>query len=287
MDSVIRTNSGAPLITPYTARGMSDARAAMLAAAAKKKAEITSDAMKAFDAPTMKASTQSKNMVRDKIEAIRKRLTILRKLYAGNPKEMARALAQVFKELKQAVKDYAAAVKSEIGASDSAVSTTLSAGDTTVPDADAAPDSGKVETDKKADDQKADETPADDTQAASSDTKDTATQTPADPSDSKPADATADHTALYNQVTTTVRTMAGEDGMEFTRLIKGLVQEIKDKMLTPARIQMQAQKPDKATEEAFKDVDGALKDLDQAMDDMEHDIKDAAPGVGMHLDVAA
>jgi hypothetical protein len=140
MDTYIRTNSGAPLITPRSARGMSDGKYARLTAANAKKTEVQTDAFKAFEAPQMKSAETSKSNVRQKLQAIAKRLQILKKLFAGNPKETAKALAQVFKELKAALKEYKAATDKELGGSDAAVSATPPAGTTTADTADTTTD---------------------------------------------------------------------------------------------------------------------------------------------------
>ena len=293
MDVTIRTNSGAPLITPWSARGMSNDKYNLLAKADEKKRTIETVASKAFESPVMKAADKDKSFIREKIEGIKKRLQILRKLFSGNPKEMAKALAQVFKELKAALKDYKAATDKEIGASAGAVDAMMPA-DVPMPppaDAQAADDAAKDDTAKDTD-AAPEETPATDEPAqdpAVAIEQPVAAAEPALPV-VDPAVAAAPHDekhALYGQISEKVKTMAGEDGLEFTKEIKGLVQWIEDKMLTPARIQMKAKKPDKGTDKAFEDVDKELKELKKEMEDIERDIKREAPAVGQHLDVAA
>jgi hypothetical protein len=277
MDTYIRTNSGAPLITPWSARGMSDGKYASVTAANAKKTEVQTDAFKAFEAPKMKSAETSKSNVRQKLQAIAKRLQILKKLFAGNPKEMAKALAQVFKELKAALKEYKAATDKELGGSDAAVSATLPAGITTADTADTTTDEPTAETasDPKADTETRDTTAQDQPET----TPETASDTQAPPAE--------DRTALYSAVEGKVRQMVGDDGLDFIRQLKGMVNEITGKMLAPARIQMKAQKSDKDTEKAFEDVDKELKDLRKDMEDMARDIKHDVPTVGMTLDVAA
>jgi hypothetical protein len=263
MDTYIRTNSGAPLITPWSARGMSNDKYAALAAADARKSKIESAAQKAFDTPVMKAADKDKDYVRQRIEGIKQRLKILQKMYSGNPKQMAHALAQVFKELKAALKDYKAAIDKEMRASTSAVDATLTAD---VPAEPAAPaESAKTDSDKT-------DAPKDgDTDAAQA---------------SAQAQA-ADGAGLYASVEKKVQEMAGTDGLDFVKEIKGLTQWIEDKLLAPARIQKAAQKPDKFTDNAFEDVEKTLKDLRHDMEDVERDIKLVAPGVGQNIDVAA
>lgn len=292
MDVTIRTNSGAPLITPWSARGMSNDKYNLLTKADEKKRTIETVASKAFESPVMKAADKDKSFIREKIEGIKKRLQILRKLFSGNPKEMAKALAQVFKELKAALKDYKAATDKEIGASAGAVDAMMPADVAMAPPADAtADDASKDDTAKDTDaapeEASATDEPAQDPAVAIE--QPTAAAEPAPPL-ADPAVAAAPHDekhALYGQIAEKVKTMAGEDGLEFTKEIKGLVQWIEDKMLTPARIQMKAKKPDKDTDKAFEDVDKELKALKKEMEDIERDIKREAPAVGQHLDVAA
>lgn len=291
MDAIIRTNSGAPLITPWSARGMSNDKYNILAKADDKKHTIESVASKAFDSPVMKAADKDKAFIKQKIEAIKERLKILRKLYSGNPKEMAKALTQIFKDLKAALKEYKAATDKEIGASAGVVEAIMPADvPMTPPAADAATpaDDAKDQPAAPADpvaDPAGDPATQTTTQAADPIAAPSADQAPTDPATA--ATANDDKHALYGQIEEKVKTMAGEDGLDFTKEIKGLVQWIEDKMLTPARIQMKAKKPDKDTDKAFEDVDKQLKELKQEMEDVERDIKREAPAVGQHLDVAA
>ena len=287
MDTVIRTHSGAPLITPplltpRSARGMSNDKFAALAATKTKKDLITSTAQKAFDAPPMKVAEKSKAFVREKIEGIKKRLQILRKLFGSNPKEMAKALTQIFKELKAAIKEYKAAVKDEIGASADVVAGMMPAEPPPAP-ADAAT-KPEDKTDGTNPSEEASDTTVEDVTAETATSAAQAEEPSAAPN---PNTATEDKTALYGKVGEEVRKMAGEDGMAFAKEMKGLVQWIEDKMLAPARIQMKAQKPNKETDKAFEDVEKNLKDLCKDMEDMERDIKRDVPTVGQHIDIAA
>jgi len=243
--------SNTPLQGPLP-RGMSVERFNALQAADQKKAAITKAAGDLLHASRNDGAEQSKSRVREQIEGIKKRLNILKSLYAGNPKEMAKALAQVFKELKAAIKDYKAALKSEMDSAGGGAVTAMPAEPAPAPAGDAG------------------ETPEDDA-AANVDT----TAQPSDP------------TAPYNAVETAARTMVGEDGLAFTKELRGLVDWIEQKLLAPARLQKQAQKPDKATDDAFKDVEDQLKALRKEIADTDRDLKAEAPMAGMHLDIAA
>ena len=254
-------------------RGMSVERFQAQEAADKKKAAITAAASKVLSSPKNDAAEQTKTRVREQIQEIRKRLNILKSLYANNPKEMAKALAQVFKDLKAAIKAYKAALKSEMDNAGDAGVTAMpaepaptAAGDTAEkPDGDDAAKADAPEADK----------------AAASDTPDGGQDPKTDSA------AQADPTAPYGAVESAAKTMVGEDGLNFTKEIRALVNLIEQKLLTPARMQKAMQKPDKATDEAFKDVEEQLKSLRKEIEDTDRDLKAEAPMAGMHLDIAA
>jgi len=248
MDAVIRTNSGAPLITPWSARGMSnDAYIAKVKTDEHKRA-VQALAQKANDSPQNRSLDQSRDFVRQKIEGIRKRLQILKKLFSNNPKEMARALGQIFKELKAALKQYKELIGKE---ADVGVATLESqaSGTPTAPD------------------------------AADGDTSSANPQNAAAP-------ASPDQD-LYTQAEQAVRDQWGQDALTFVKEIRGMVDEIEQKMLTPARIQHTAQKSDKDTDKVFEDAEKDLKDVRQSMDDMERDLKQGISLPGTTLDTSA
>lgn len=251
-------------------RGMSVERSQALEAADKKKAAVAKAASDLLRAPKNDGAEQSKSRVREQIQEIRKRLNILKSLYANNPREMAKALAQVFKELKAAIKEYKAALKSEMdNAGDTGV-TAMPAETTAAPAADTA--------EKPASEDSA-------TADASGPEKDVTSE--ADPGSKGDTVAQGDPTAPYGAVASAAKTMVGEDGLSFTKEIRALVDLIEQKLLAPARIQKQMMKPDKATEEAFKQVEDQLKALRKEIADTDRDLKTEAPMAGMHLDIAA
>ncbi|HVY87532.1 MAG TPA: hypothetical protein VG942_01595 [Hyphomonadaceae bacterium] len=293
MDSIIYTNSGAPLVTPWSARGMSNETFAALSKADAQKREVESDAMKVLDQPKMKADQDQRNYLRSKIQSIVERLKVLQKLFSNDGREMARAITQIFKELKAALKQYKELAGKELGGVDGMVSQVLAG----VPSAPKDDDTAKAE-DTNADDTSSDATvktadaeadaaPATDAQTSASDNK---TPTPTTDGDQPAPSAAAfdgDKTALYKAVDAKVRDMVGEDAMDFLKSVRGLVKTIEEKFLAKARIQIAAMKPDKDLERVVKELNDSEKDLNKEMDDMDHDLKAAVPGLGMHLDVAA
>ena len=277
MDAYIRTNSGAPLITPWSPRGMSEDRYASVTARENNKREVESSAMKAFDAPQMQSAETSKHAARDKIQNIVKRLKILKQLFSGNPKEMARAMAQVFKELKAALKEYKAAMDKEIGGSASAIDATMTADVTGANPPIAAPQAIAENPPETDGEEAVDAGPA----------VDAPTGADTQPAPDAPVNPPEDKSALYGAIERKVREMAGEDGLDFLKELKGVLKYIEDKLLAPARLQVKASAPDKDTDKAFEDVDKELKDLRKDMEDMARDIKHDVPTAGMRLDVAA
>ena len=242
-DPGIRTNSGAPLLTPWSARGMSDAALTAQQAKDAHAAAIASAVGKAEQTPTFSASAGSEDFIKSEIQGLQKRLQILQKLFAGNPKGTAQALAQIFKELRAALKQYKAATGQDFAGADAAA-----AGVTTP----TSPSSDTATTD------------------------DTATD---------PAAKAA--TASYAEVDQALREAIGTDGLQFLDTLKALLKTIDDKMVAPARIQYATQKHDKATDQAFKDMDDARKALDQDMSDMQDDIGKEAPTLGTKLSMTA
>ena len=247
-DPGVRTDSGALLLTPWSARGMSDAAYAAQQAKQTHADLVSAAVAKAEQSPTFSATASSEDFIKSEIQGLQKRLQILQKLFAGNPKGMAQALTQIFKELRAALKQYKAATGQDFAGADAAAT------EATTPDASASSD----------------------TSSASADDA----QDPSDPS----AKAAA---ASYAEVDQAVREAIGTDGLQFLDTLKGLLKTIDDKMITPVRIQYATQKRDKATDEAFKDMDDARKALDQDMSDMQDDISKGAPTLGTKLSTTA
>ncbi len=290
MDSTIYTNSGAPLITPWSPRGMSTDAYNAQVKADQKKQEIDSDAAKVFEQPTMKADDQERDFLRAKIQGIMDRLKVLQKLFSNDGREMARAVTEIFKELKAALKEYKDLAGKELGGVDGTVAQAMAPptpGDST---GDATDDKG-TGSDTATD--KADATPPPEAPAATDGQTSTdgtttvaSTTAPSGDTSTQPA-APDDRAGLYKAVEQKVRETIGEGAMDFLNLVKSVVKTIEDKLLSKARVQIAAMKPDKDLEKVVKDLNDSEKDLNQAMDDMDSDLKNAVPGLGMHLDVAA
>lgn len=246
------------------------ARAALKQAEEARRSEVSADAAKARSSPRFEASETRKTQARAKLQQVREWLKIVRKLYAQNPKAMARALAQAFKDLKSAVEAFKDAGGREMSATGEAVGAVLTG-----------PSTGKGDEADKGD--KASE-------AAGTRSNDEAEGDPepgAEPSpEGEAVRAAFEGRSLYDAVVGEVRKQLGEDGLEFLKEVREMATEIK-KLLEAARGQAAIARRDKETDKAFEETDKALKELDETMDQMEREIRREAPTAGMKLSVAA
>lgn len=251
-------------------------RAAAKQAADARKAEIETDKAKAMDTPAFKGAESQKQQAKAKVQQIIEWLKIVKKLYAMDPKGMAKALAQVFKDLKAAVKAYRDAGGDEMSASGAAVGSVMAS--SSAPEA-------------KDDAQKADEQQTGDQQADALQPEGQAVDTAGQPGQPA-ADAPADQaqptggSGLYQAVVDEVKKSVGEDGLDFIKQVRSVTQEI-TKLLDTARGQAAIKKRDKDMDKAFEDADKTLKSLHEEMDSMEAEIRREAPTAGMKLSIAA
>ena len=247
-----------------TAAPRVESRAALKEAAEARAASVSVAATRARSGPRMAASESRKQQAKAKLQQVREWLKIVRKLYAQNPVGMAKTLAQVFKDLKAAVAAYRDAGGQAMGASGVAVAMPppppQPAGDEKTAGAgegeggDVAPTAG-VDAEAKA-------------------------------GAAEPATRPSEGASLYGAVVEEVRKQLGEDGLDFLKEVRGMVDDIR-KLLEAARGQAAIRRRDKDTDEAFEAADKALKDLNEAMSDMERQIRHDAPSAGMTLSVAA
>ncbi len=243
-------------------------RAAAKQAADTRKAEIETDKSKAMSSPVFKGAEAKKQQAKAKIQQIMDWLKIARKLYAMDPKGMAKALAQVFKDLKAAVKSYKDAGGDEMSASGEAAGAAIGGA------ASAPPEKSEDKGDAK---------PAEG-EAAPEDAD--AKAAPAEEAPTQPAEAAGGGAGLYQAVVGEIRKAVGEDGLDFVKTVRATVNEIV-KLLDASRGQAAIRKRDKETDKSFEDADKALKDLREEVDTMEQDIRRDAPTAGMKLSVAA
>lgn len=239
-----------------------ESRAALKQAAEAGAATVSEAATRVRSGPGMAASESRKQQAKAKLQQVREWLKIVRKLYAQNPAGMAKTLAQVFKDLKAAVAAYRDAGGQAMGASGAAVAMPppppptagdhKSAGEGE--DADVAATAG-VDAEAKA-------------------------------GAAEPATKPSEGASLYAAVVQEVRKQLGEDGLDFLKEVRGMVDDIR-KLLEAARGQAAIRRRDKDTDEAFEAADKALKDLNETMNDMERQIRHDAPSAGMTFSVAA
>jgi hypothetical protein len=257
------SSRGASALAPTYAQLMQK-REASQAAKAEEKRVVAQNVAEAMSSSRLDAPERAKRDAKARLVEIGKRLQLLRKLFAGNPKEMARALTQVFKELRAAVKAYKDAGGAELGLAGEAARSAVTN--------DAALKAGDVAAEAKA-------------REAQSEAQNQAPQTQEAEVQPPPSQASA----VYDAVVGAMRKSIGEDGLDFIKTVRQLVNGangIRD-MLEAARTQAKARKPDKDTDEAFEDADKEMKALADDMAKMEREIRNAAPEAGMKLSMDA
>ncbi|CAN1514544.1 hypothetical protein MCEMIH16_00901 [Caulobacteraceae bacterium] len=247
-----------------TAAPRVESRAALKQAAEARAATVSEAATRVRSGPGMAASESRKQQAKAKLQQVREWLKIVRKLYAQNPAGMAKTLAQVFKDLKAAVAAYRDAGGQAMGASGAAVAMPPppppTAGD------EKAAGAGEGEE-------------ADVAATAGVDAE-------AKAGVAEPATKPSEGASLYAAVVQEVRKQLGEDGLDFLKEVRGMVDDIR-KLLEAARGQAAIRRRDKDTDEAFEAADKALKELNETMNDMERQIRHDAPSAGMTFSVAA
>ena len=258
------------------------ARAALKQAQEARRAEVSADVAKVRSSPRFEASETRKSQARAKLQQVREWLKIVRKLYAENPKAMAKALAQAFKELKAAVQSFKDAGGQEMGASGDAVGAVLTSTATEKadkPEGDASTAGGVGNG----------ESAAAGEEAGDSGSGSEGEGIPPDPGSAPETEAVRaafEGRSLYDAVVSEVRKQLGEDGLHFLKEVREMVGEI-GKLLETARGQAAVRRPDKDTEKASEETDKALKELHGLMDEMEGEIRQDAPTAGMRLSIAA
>ena len=258
------------------------ARAALKQAEEARRSEVSADVAKVRASPRFEASESRKSQARAKLQQVREWLKIVRKLYAENPKAMARALAQAFKELKAAVQSFKDAGGQEMGASGDAVGAVLTSA---AKDKSENADADKAAAAGVGDDQTV--ATADETRDAGQDPEDgEAAPDAGSAPEAEAVRAAFEGRSLYDAVVGEVRKQLGEDGLQFLKEVREMVGEI-GKLLETARGQAAIRRPDKDTEKAFEETDEALKELHDLMDEMEGEIRQDAPTAGMRLSIAA
>jgi hypothetical protein len=250
---------------PTYAQAM-QAREAAKAAKAEERRAVARNVAEALNSSRMEAPERAKRAAKAKLIEIAKRLQLLKKLFAGNPKEMARALTQVFKELRAAVKAYKDAGGADLGLAGEAAKGAV-ANDAAPMSEDAPPEAetGEAPVEAETAEVKPEEKPPESDQAA------------------------ANGSAVYDAVFGKMRKAIGEDGLDFIRTVRQMVDGANGirAMLEAARTQAKSRKPDKDTDEAFEDADKEMKALADDMAKMERDIRNAVPEAGMKLSMDA
>lgn len=271
--------SGAAPATRQTYAQLMQAREAASQAASARKAKIAEETGKTLSSASFSGPEHQKAQAKAKLQQIIEWLKIVKKLYANDPKGMAKALAQVFKDLKAAVKAYRDAGGQEMS---------LSGAATSPPPVASSQDNAPSQDNKEA-------AGASDAPDAVEGAVEGAEPTPSgeetgagayDASTDPEKAVAAGGASIYEAVAREVRKSVGEDGLDFLKFVRGITQDLTD-LLATARGQATIRKKDKATDKAFEEADKALKSLNEEMTAMERDIRQAAPDAGMRLSLAA
>lgn len=238
------------------------------ALAAKASTEVEdrlSEALKAMKRAPDEQKQTTRNRARERVEAVREQLKIIKELYSQNPKEMAKALRHLVKELKSALKAYkdAGGDMTSIGASG------LTAMASNASPAQAGAEATDLES--SSDDPKSDEALAE----AVDDTPDTDSE-PDAPDAPSPASLAEEPSprqarASIEALETRFGELKGDE--EFILSVDGLKRKIKD-LFETAKIQSAFLARDKTREGAFEALDEDLKALDEDVTEYQRDVQD-------------
>jgi hypothetical protein len=251
------------------------AKARTEAAKAERKRLVESEKSEAMASPRLDGLESRKAMAKAKIQQVVEWLKIVRKLYAQDPKGMAKALAQAFKDLKAAVKSYREAGGQEMAMSGELAGAALANNRSPEKTADPAPKAVAAQ-----------DSPPPSGELANRASEGAEAAPEADLSRSAEGPDEPGRAGLYEAVVAEVRKALGEDSLDFVKQVRGLVIEI-TKLLDAAKGQAAIRRKDKDTDKAMEEVDKSLKDLHEELDTMEQDIHREVPTAGMRLSIAA
>ena len=260
-------------------------RADLIRAKEARDREIQADKTAALSSPRMKPAESRKTQARARIQRLIEWLKIARKLYAENPKGMARTVAQAFKELKAALKEFKSAIREELSLSGEATHSVVDEAPQGADAAVAAPPPAEPPAEPPAPEASAEgaaEAPPEGSPSESTSPSDPASS---DPSGTGAVDA-GRGASLYAAVEAEVRKAIGEEGLDFIKELRAFGNELR-KLLDTARIKAHGHPADKSMTEAFEDADKEMKSLSKDISDMEQDLRNEAPGAGLRLSVAA
>jgi hypothetical protein len=252
------------------------AKARTEAMKAERKRTIDSEKAEAMASPRLDGLESRKAQAKARIQQVVEWLKIVRKLYAQDPKGMAKALAQAFKDLKAAVKSYREAGGQEMAMSGDLAGAALA--NNRSPDRTAGAEAPKEAA--------AQDSPPPSGEEANRASKGAEAASEADLSRSSEGPDEPGRAGLYEAVVAEVRKALGEDSLDFVKQVRGLVIEI-TKLLDAAKGQAAIRSKDKDTDKAMEEVDKTLKDLHEELDTMEQDIHREVPTAGMRLSIAA
>jgi len=219
----------------------------------------------------------TRNRARQRVEAVREQLKLIKELYAQNPKEMAKALRHLVKELKAALKAY-----KEAGGDMQAVGVaglTVLAAAPAPSETRTAPtdDELSAETGSEQDETTASAEPDARTVTAEAEAEEAARS---DDPMAGLASAPEPARASLEDLEARLGELMGDEA--FVQSVDGLKRKIKE-LFETARIQSAFLAHDKARDSAFETLDEALKALDEDVTDYTRDVQDELIAVRLEI----
>lgn len=210
----------------------------------------------------------TRNRARQRVEAVREQLKLIKELYAQNPKEMAKALRHLVKELKAALKAYKEAggdMQAVGGAGLTALAAAPAPSETWTAPAD---DALSGETGSEQDERTASAEPDATIVAAEAEAEEAVRSN--DPMAGL-ASAPEPARASLDDLEARLGVLMGDEA--FVQSVDGLKRKIKE-LFETARIQSAFLARDKARDSAFETLDEALKTLDEDVTEYARDVQD-------------
>ena len=231
--------------------------------------------LKSPAAQRKEARDATRTRVKQTVERLKNELKLIKQMWAGDAKGLARQISRIAKELKAAMADYADAAKAngETYSAAAGVEPSL----TSVPSETAPADEPEAEA--------AEQTPDAETKAAPQ-AGETAEKDAAPQAETDPAKAVAAYARTADDGRAKIRSDAEQEAkgdLEFAREVRDFVRKLRD-ALQESRVRHAFDNRDrKGQETAEKDAAKGLSEVEDALHQMETDIKVAIPTVTVAL----
>ena len=224
-----------------------------------------SDALEAMKRAPEEHKQAARNRARDRVEAVREQLKIIKELYAQNPKEMAKALRHLVKELQTALKAYkeAGGDMTSIGGAGLIAMTASAAPSRSTGAPGSEPDANAAETGAETDD-----APVFGESAAS----------PAHSPGEGPRPDSSDMSV--EELEARLGVLRGDEGV--VRSVDGLRRKIKE-LCENSKLQSAFLSRDRSRDEAFEALDEDLEALDEDVTAYKRDVQDELIAVRLEI----